>query len=99
GYGETEDYTVTVDGIVSVSDNMRNSFSYYPNPVKEVLYLSLQEGIDSLVIYNLLGQQILVANNIKDGKVDVSALSSGTFIFQVTFDGGQRENFKFIKKQ
>lgn len=97
-FGQGEDYTLTVDGIVGVDDFAASNFSYYPNPVEEVLYINSENGIDSVSAYNVLGQLVLSNNNFADGKVDVSSLSTGTFIFRVTFETGQVENFKIVKK-
>src|SRR5690554_4704103 len=98
GYGETEDYTVTVDGTVGVEDFSNLNFSYYPNPMSEVLYVTANQNIESVSAYNVLGQQVLNNNQFADGKVDVSSLPTGTFIFRVTFEGGLEENFKVIKE-
>ncbi len=98
GYGETEDYTVIVDGVVGIADNGMYNFTYYPNPVNKVLYIEAGESIKSIAAYNLLGQLVLSDKSVVDGKVDVSSLSTGTFIFRVTFNNGQIENLKVVKE-
>lgn len=98
GFGETEDYTVTVDGSVGIADNSNLNFSYHPNPMADVLYISASKTIESITAYNVLGQQVLSNREYVDGKVDVSSLPTGTFIFRVTFEGGLEENFKVLKK-
>ncbi|MGO3184312.1 MAG: GEVED domain-containing protein [Aequorivita sp.] len=97
-YGETEDYTVTVDGMVGTEDYTVSDFTYYPNPMEQVLYITAKNDIQSVSAYNVLGQQVLSNKHFADGKVDVSSLSTGTFMFRVTFDGGQVENFHVVKK-
>lgn len=96
--GETEDYLVTVTGVVGVDDNTTANFTYYPNPVEEVLTIVGNKDIESFSAYNLLGQKVLNNNHYNDGKVDVSSLTAGTFIFRVTFNNGQVENFKVVRK-
>lgn len=98
GFGETEDYTVGVDGAVGVNDNSTVSFSYYPNPMGDVLYITANENIQSISAYNLLGQEVLNSKHFANGKVDVSSLSTGAFLFRVTFENGLVENFKVLKK-
>lgn len=98
GYGETEDYTVTVDGIVGTGDFTDVNFSFYPNPMSDVLYITANQNIESVSAYNVLGQQVVSNNQFANGKVDVSSLPTGTFIFRVTFEGGLEENFKVLKK-
>ena len=98
-YGETEDYTVTVDGVVvGVDDNSATDFTYYPNPMDEVLYIQAQNDIVSVSVYNVLGQQVISNKNFAEGKIDVSSLPTGTFLFRITFENGQTENFKVLKK-
>lgn len=97
-FGQVEDYTVIVDGVVGVDDNTMYGFTYYPNPMEDVLNISTNKTVASISAYNLLGQEVLSNKHFNDGQVDVSSLPSGTFIFRVTFDNGHVENFKAIKK-
>lgn len=96
-YGETEDYTLTVDGVVGVDDNAGYNFAYYPNPMNEVLFITAKQTIESISAYNVLGQQVLNNKHFADGKVDVSSLPIGTYMFQLSFESGQIENFKVVK--
>ncbi|QAA81519.1 T9SS type A sorting domain-containing protein [Aequorivita sp. H23M31] len=98
GYGETEDYTVVVDGVVGVQDYSNLNFSYHPNPMSEILNISANRTIESVSAYNVLGQQVISNKQFADGKVDVSTLPTGTYIFRVTFEGGLEENFKVLKQ-
>lgn len=98
GYGETEDYTVTVDGLIGVNDNSISNFTYYPNPMVDVLYISASENVQSVSAYNVLGQEVLSSRHFANGQVDVSTLPTGTYTFRVTFENGLVENFKALKK-
>lgn len=97
-FGETEDYTVTVDGLVGIEENSISNFTYYPNPVQDVLYISAKENVQSLSAYNVLGQEVLSSKDFANGQVDVSSLPNGTFMFRVTFENGFEDNFKILKK-
>ena len=97
-FGQVEDYTVNIDGVVGVDDHSATDFTYYPNPMDEVLYITAQNDIESVSAYNVLGQHVLSNKNFADGKVDVSSLPAGTYLFRVTFEGGQAENFTVLKK-
>src|SRR5690606_2336244 len=84
---------------LGVSDINEFDFTYYPNPVKDVLNISAKKSIENVEIFNLAGQKVL--NNAKvsnNGQVDVNSLTSGTYIFRVSLEGGQVETFKIIKK-
>lgn len=98
GFGETEDYTITVDGIMGVDDNVITNFTYFPNPMEDVLNITADLDIKSVAVFNVLGQEILGNKHFNGNKVDVSTLPRGTFIFRVTFDNGSIKNFKAVKK-
>ena len=98
GYGETEDYTVTIDGLIGTDDFSSTNFTYYPNPMGDVLYIKANNDVESIAAYNVLGQHVLNNKNFADGKVDVSSLPAGTYLFRITFDSGQSENFTVLKK-
>ncbi|MBC2845470.1 T9SS type A sorting domain-containing protein [Winogradskyella flava] len=75
--------TNQVLGIDDVKDEA--AFSYYPNPVKNTLTLSAQNTIESVTMYNMLGQEVLKAtpNNL-DSELDMSNLESGAYFVRVT---------------
>jgi hypothetical protein len=76
-----------------------NSFSYYPNPVKNVLNLSYSQDISNVEVYNLLGQK-MSANTIGAnlGQVDMSGLASGTYVVKVTAADNQTKTIRVIKE-
>jgi hypothetical protein len=77
--------TVTVTLSVGGFDNA--SFKYYPNPVTDILTVSYSNAISDVVIYNLLGQQVLsVKPNATQTQVDLSGLTAGTYMVKVTSD-------------
>lgn len=73
-------------------------FKYYPNPVNNTLSLSAQNTIDTVTVYNMLGQQVMnVAPNAMSKDLDMSALNNGTYFVRVSINGAV-ENFKIIKQ-
>lgn len=75
-----------------------NNFTYYPNPVKNVLNLSYSQQITNVEVYNLLGQKMstnIVGDN--QGQVDMSNFASGTYLVKVTADN-QVKTIKVIKE-
>ena len=62
-----------------------SSVAIAPNPVKNVLNI-LGQKIESAEIYNVTGQKLKTIK-IVDNKADVSFLSKGIYILQVTADG------------
>ncbi|UUF13195.1 MULTISPECIES: T9SS type A sorting domain-containing protein [Flavobacterium] len=74
-------------------------FNIYPNPVKDVLNISLQNNIEikSISIYDVLGQLVVAIPNIENvSNIDVSKLRSGNYILKVKSDKGNSST-KFIK--
>ena len=87
-YGVTIDFTVNViqEDLSTGSFDTAN-FSYYPNPVTDILTVSYSNVISEVVVYNLLGQQVLtVKPNTNQTQVDVSGLTAGTYMVKVTSD-------------
>ncbi|MBF4515695.1 T9SS type A sorting domain-containing protein [Flavobacterium sp. ANB] len=77
-----------------------NYFNVYPNPAKNDLNISLnnQIAIQSISIYNILGQLVIaVPNAEKATKVDVSKLRTGSYILKIKTDKGI-SGTKFIKE-
>jgi hypothetical protein len=70
----------------------------YPNPVKNNLTIRYNENITDVIVYNLLGQQLLVKSvNATEGQVDMSNLPQGTYLVQVN-SGSKTQTLKVIKE-
>ena len=77
-----------------------NNFILYPNPVKDVLFISKrqEQEITSLTIYNTLGQTVLLYISDKNlSQIDVSNLPSGSYFIKIKSNEGV-SNSTFIKK-
>ncbi|MBT8275776.1 MAG: T9SS type A sorting domain-containing protein, partial [Bacteroidia bacterium] len=73
-------------------------FSYYPNPTTDILNLTSLETIEDVVIYNLLGQQVISQDvNTTSLQLDTSSLSTGAYLMRVTVNG-QVGTYKVIKR-
>ena len=80
------DFTDTVDGL-TVS----------PNPAHGILNLSTKNRIDTIEIYNLLGQLVWNMKNAQNSNaVDISGLNTGNYFIRITTDKGNIIQ-KFIK--
>ena len=84
-YGVTLDFKVTIQDPLSAGAFDQNSFTVYPNPVKNLLHVDANQSISNVAVYNLLGQQVLFMNmNTNKGQLDVSHLATGTYLVKVT---------------
>jgi hypothetical protein len=96
---ETGTFTIAAyDPTLATNTFNNNAFSYYPNPVKNVLNLSYSQQISNVEVFNLLGQK-MSANvfGANQGQVDMSNLASGTYLVKVTADN-QVKTIKVIKE-
>ncbi len=100
-YGTAADGVMDLDGIcetLGVSDLNSFHFAYYPNPVRDVLNIASQKAVQSVEVYNLTGQRVMSESMVNQSQIDVSKLTTGTYVFRVTLEDGQVETFKIIKK-
>jgi hypothetical protein len=82
----------------SINDKVQpKELHLYPNPVVDMLYLSIEEPLQRISVYNSLGQMVKSVNN-PDRKIDVSDLSTGIYMLNVTDQRGTIYKSKFIKK-
>ncbi|MCL9769953.1 GEVED domain-containing protein [Flavobacterium sp. HXWNR69] len=96
GSGETRDYIFTVNNSLGVNDNSFDTkIKVYPNPTSDYINIESLSEIKKVTVYNMMGQMVL---NTISNKVDISNLSSGTFILEVTSIDGQKSKRKIIKK-
>ncbi|WP_026704678.1 T9SS-dependent choice-of-anchor J family protein [Flavobacterium soli] len=101
--GDSPFVSMYIDNVVwsanlatSTFDN--DAFRYYPNPVKDILNLSYDKNISKVAVYNILGQEILIKNNVSNqSQIDMSPLASGTYLVKVTADSTEK-TFKVIKQ-
>ncbi|MCQ2301266.1 MAG: M28 family peptidase [Bacteroidales bacterium] len=70
----------------SVEENENTDLALYPNPVKDQLKLFSMEGLNSVKIYNNLGQQIFseALNGTETFTLDVSGFHKGLYVVSVT---------------
>lgn len=91
---------VTIDATVFLSTSTISNidFSCYPNPVVDELHISAKSIIDTITIFNLLGQQVINQNvNSNSAAVTMSHLKSGIYMVEITSNGA-KTTAKILKK-
>ncbi len=89
---------ITIDCLLAVNDNIIEGFSYYPNPANHTVNLSALDAIESVVIYNILGQKVIDLNvDSTNTQIDVSSLYTGTYLMKVSVNG-EIGTYKVIKR-
>lgn len=81
-----------------------DSFSFYPNPVKEELYLKweLVEGkaISAVYLYNLNGRVLQTYNNLeKKNTLNIPFFNypSATYLVVLIYNNGEQKSIKIVK--
>ncbi|MEP0263305.1 T9SS type A sorting domain-containing protein [Dokdonia sp.] len=80
---------VTCEEALSVGDNELEDFSFYPNPAENVINLDARTGIDTVTMFNMLGQKVLEqkVDGLTSYQLNVSTMAKGTYLMQVTSNG------------
>jgi hypothetical protein len=94
-------FDINVTGTVTLGVNSlenENSFTYFPNPVKNELTLNAQKDIQNVFVYNMLGQEVLrSAPNSVNSTISMNELSQGAYFVRVTI-GNVTETIRVIKQ-
>jgi PKD repeat protein len=88
-----------INNVTGIESNKVVTFSYYPCPVKENLYLSSNEKIKTVRIFNASGNMIqsLIFDN-ESVTLDFSQLKSGIYVLEINALLGSKKNIKIIKQ-
>jgi len=98
GECSSEALAITVEEVMGTGGFDKTSLSIFPNPVNDMLNLSYNEMISSVVVYNLLGQSVLSEEfNTAKAQVDMSSLAAGNYIVKVAA-GDTSATIKVIKR-
>ncbi|WP_274476469.1 fibronectin type III domain-containing protein [Mangrovimonas aestuarii] len=91
-------FSFTTNSTLGINENEQIEFSYYPNPVENVLNLNAQNTIDAVIVLNVLGQQVVhVQPNSLEAKVDMTELSEGAYFVKVTMRNATK-TIRVLKK-
>jgi hypothetical protein len=86
-----KDKTVLSTDIPSFKD----AIDLYPNPVNSTFRLS--KKITSVIVYNMLGQEMTKFSSDRN-QYDISSLKSGFFIMKVILENSETKIVRFLKK-
>lgn len=96
--GGASDVVIDISQTMSIEDNTIDGFTFYPNPVENVLNLKSNVTIDKVELFSVLGQSVLTRSiEANNSQIDVSRLTTGVYLMKVTADG-QTATYQVIKK-
>ncbi|WP_312078818.1 T9SS type A sorting domain-containing protein [Chryseobacterium sp.] len=82
---------------LATAESLKNSkIQLFPNPVTDVIRISGLSKAESIEIYNSAGQ--MIKKEAFNERINVSTLTSGSYILRVKSADGKNYEFKFIKK-
>lgn len=84
----TKESNLSLDFAVGISEQMNEHISIYPNPATDRLSISGLTEQALARIYNIHGQQLLHAERMINGELNVSFLSSGFYIIMFETNEG-----------
>lgn len=83
---------------LGTASNEIEGFEFYPNPTRERINLAAAQNIESVVLYNILGQRMMEVNvDTTTTELNVAHLAAGAYLMEVTVDG-QTGTYKLIKQ-
>ena len=82
-----DNFSITSTSLGLEDVNTTSNFTYFPNPVNNVLSIKAQASIDSITVYNMLGQTVVRSTpNTTTTAVDMSGLQTGAYFVQVAIN-------------
>ncbi len=90
-------YNFVINTALSSTENEINKVSFYPNPVKNILYLD-NISASKATIYSLLGQQLEIKDiQTTSSNIDMSKYAKGIYLITLESES-QSQTIKVIKE-
>lgn len=88
-----------LDALGVKSVEFDDSFSVYPNPAKDFVYIKSSRDVVEFNVFNMVGQKIYSQKNTSGTThFNVSSFSKGNYILQMIDKDGNAKTTKFIKE-
>ena len=76
-----------------------NNLSIYPNPANGLLNINSKQKINTVSVYNMIGNLVMVKNIYNSQSIlEIENLTNGVYFIQLNLNDGSSLNSKFIKK-
>lgn len=76
--------------------SVKNTVSVYPNPTKGEVNVVSKSAVKSILLVDMNGRAVKSFDNIK--QLDLSGLSKGVYILNITLADGQKTSTKLVKE-
>jgi hypothetical protein len=83
-----------------IEDDLSNElFSIYPNPANEIININTVKSINTIKVYNMIGNLVIDDANFAGKSVlNIKNLTNGIYFVDVVFNDGSYKNTKLIKR-
>lgn len=88
-------YMQSTNQALSVKEVSTVDVSIYPNPTADYVNLKSDKKVQNIIIYSLDGRKI---NEVRDSKIDLTSYPSGTYLLDISLEGGTQFKHKVIRK-
>lgn len=90
--------TIT-NSVLSLEEVEESPIKIYPNPTEDFIFVQSNSSINTVEIYNILGQSMIKkVINTKQGKIDISTLASGSYFIKLKIENNKAvKTFRIIK--
>ncbi len=93
---KTNVYWNTSTTLSAAETAFNQEVTFYPNPAINIVNFSLNETIESVTLYNILGQEVVTKQvNSNEFSLDISNLSSGTYLAKL--NNNKSQTVKLVK--
>lgn len=97
GYGQAIDFTLDIQTL-NLNQFDKNALAVYPVPTKNYLNIEYKDSIDTVKIYNHLGQEVYLQKfDSSELKLNLSNLKSGIYFIKLS-SAETNHNFKIVKE-
>lgn len=89
---------IVIQTALSTDGHDLATMRHYPNPVKDILTIANGSDIDSVAVYDVLGQQVLYKTvNAAEAKIDFTGVAKGTYFIRIAA-GNEMETIKISRE-
>ena len=79
--------SIVLDTALDLMDVEMSQFAFFPNPVNNLLTIKAKASIESVIVYNMLGQAVLRSKpKTNYSTIDMSAIQIGIYFVQVSIN-------------
>jgi len=88
-------YMQSNNQLLAVNDISTVDVSVYPNPTSDFVNIRSDKKVKNIIVYSLEGRKL---NEVRDSKVDLTSYPAGSYLLDVTLEGGTQFKHKVIRK-